>query len=548
METAPKASLIIPVYNKAPFLERCLDSIEPVEGLEVIIIDDNSTDGSKAILEAYKDKFQIIYRKNNYGVSSTRNYGMQLAKGRYIAFLDADDALVPGATTHMVKMAENKMSHNIIQYGQYVCKQFPVRILRTARRGWYDLLDLPRNNWVLVWNKLYRREFLEKNGFKFREDLTFGEDEIFNVEALIVNDGMWVVGRALVEHHLDDMESICRGGLCLEWLQILHSELKAKLENAKSEKVKLWLESVIRVHENSKTFKRFGFHPKIKERKGKYDVVYMLKDTPTNPELRYSIRSVVENFPHRKIVFCGGKPKGLNPDLHIKVKQDQPSKWENVRELLKALATDDRVSKDFWLFNDDFFALEPISEDVHAYYDKNITDVIEKTERGFGHPIDWTKRLRHLLTTLASEDLPSRNYAVHKPMLMNRKKLAELLDKFPDEPMTRALYGNYYHMDGEGSPDYKVRVTKYDLKRVRRWNFVSTQDDSFSEGNIGEYLREKFPTPTRIEEAGLIKVQPICRYYDSQLHKDLDQYSRAFEVDLDRAEFLAERGLVKFVV
>lgn len=499
MATTPKLSLIIPVYNKAPFLERCLDSIEPVEGLEVIIIDDHSTDGSKAILEAYKDKFRIVRCQKNYGVSFARNYGMRLAKGRYIAFLDADDALVDEATTYMVKMADNPMSHNIIQFGQYVCKQFPIKILRTSRRGWHDLYDLPKNNWVLVWNKLYRKEFLESIDLKFREDLTFGEDELFNVEALIANGGEWVVSRALVEHYLDDLKSICRGGLCLEWLQILDDELRERMSKAKDNYSRDWLKSVIENHERSKTFQRFGFYSPIKELKGKYDVVYLLKESNENPELVYSLRSVVENFPHKKVVFCGGKPAGVEPDLYVEVKQDMPSKWENTRKNLQAIVDDDRITENFWLFNDDFFALEPISERVTAYYDNHIEDVIKKTERGFGHPIDWTKRLRHLLATLDSKELEHRNYAVHKPMLMNRKKLGKILKEFPDEPMIRALYGNYYRVGGENNPDYKVRVQSYDLSRVKKWNFVSTQDDSFIYGNIGDYLRAKFPAPSRFE-------------------------------------------------
>ena len=125
--------------------------------------------------------------------------------------------------------------------------------------------------------------------------------------------------------------------------------------------------------------------------------------------------------------------------------------------------------------------------------------MIKKTERGFGHSIDWTRRLGHLLKVLRNNKLPERNYAVHKPMLMSKKKLKEVLEKFPDEPMIRALYGNYYHLKGENRPDYKVRVQRYDLGRIRDWNFVSTQDDSFMYGNIGVYLRDKFYIPSRIE-------------------------------------------------
>lgn len=544
-----KLSLIIPVYNKAPFLERCFESVEPVEGLEVIVIDDGSDDGSLKICKEYckKNKWQL-YENSHKGVSYARNFGMSHAKGDYIAFLDADDEYVDGATEHLVKMAQNEMSHNIIEFGRYICKDFPIRILRTARRGWYELQNVPEKSWVLVWNKLYRKEFLETNKITFREDLTFGEDELFNVEALAKNNGMWIVNRALINHHLDDMNSICRGGLCKEWIQTLDYELRKRMKNAENETVRDWLMNVIDKHEKSKTFKQYNFQPKIPERKGKYDVVYLLKDTQTNYELRYSLRSVVENFPHRKIVFAGGKPCGLEPDIYLKVEQDRPSKWENTRKNLEAVVNDDRITDNFWLFNDDFFVLEPANEKTISYYDNNIDDAIKKTERGFGHSIDWTRRLRKLISELTKRGLPTLNYAVHKPMLINRKKLKKVLDEFPDEPMIRALYGNYYKIKGENSPDYKVRVTKYQLSKVEKWNFVSTQDDSFRDGNIGQYLRNKFYAPTRFEIDEMVTIKPTQRYYDAEKKRTLDQFSAPFETTIERAEVLADRGLVKIMV
>ena len=499
MEKTPRVSLIIPVYNKAPFLRRCLDSIEPVGGLEVIAIDDCSTDDSGKILDEYKDSFKVIHRKKNYGVSSTRNYGMKLAKGRYIAFLDADDEFVSNATATLVKVAKNPMSHNIIQYGRYVCKQLPMRILRTSRGGWYDLHDLPKKSWVLVWNKLYRREWIEEHGFRFREDLTFGEDEIFNIDALEANKGMWIISNALVNHYLDDLNSICRGGLCLDWIQTLHQELIKRANTAEDDEVAQWLWEVIYMHENSKTFREFGFVKKPIERKGKYDVVYLLKDTKENPELKYSLRSVVENFPFHKVVFCGGKPDKLKPDLYIKVDQCMPSKWENTWNNLRHLAMDDRVTEDFWLFNDDFFILQRVAESMPPTYYGTIDFIIDKTERGFGRPITWTTRLRHLKETLKNSGKGTLNYAVHKPMLINRKKLEELLNKFDDEPMVRALYGNYYEIGGVDEPDRKVRTMNYNLSRVAGWDFVSTQDDVFKSGNIGKWIRDRFPEPSRFE-------------------------------------------------
>lgn len=497
MAIAPKVSLIIPVYNKAPFLERCLNSIELIEGLEVIVVDDCSTDGSSEIIDGYKDQFRIVHRKKNYGVSNARNYGMSLAKGDYLAFLDADDELVKSGCESLVKMAYNPMSHNIIQFGRYIIKQFP--ILRTSRSGWYELEDIPKKSWVLVWNKLYRREWIKELGLQFREDLTFGEDEMFNAAALAANKGMWVVSKALVNHYLDDLNSICRGGLCLKWVETLHRELIRAADDAEESDVERWLWQVIDMHEKSKTFQDLGFSKKPIARQGCYDIVYLLKDTKDNPELKYSLRSVIENFPFRNVVFAGGKPNNLEPDLYVPVKQCLPTKWENTRNNLMMIANDDRITEDFWLFNDDFFVLQPALESMPPSYYGDIDSIIKKTEKGFGHTIAWTTRLRRLEKTLRDAGKGTLNYAVHKPMLLNRKKLAALLREFNNEPMVRALYGNYYEIGGINEKDRKVRVMDYDLNKVAKWDFVSTQDDVFKSGNIGRWLRDRFPTPSRFE-------------------------------------------------
>src|SRR5690554_7984530 len=93
----PKISVIIPVYNKAPYLEQCLNSVinQTYKNLEIIIIDDGSTDNSLEICEKYRKKderIQLISQENQ-GVSVARNKGIQKASGEWIYFLDADDYL-----------------------------------------------------------------------------------------------------------------------------------------------------------------------------------------------------------------------------------------------------------------------------------------------------------------------------------------------------------------------------------------------------------------------------------------------------------------------
>ena len=105
---APFFSIIIPVYNVAPYLRECLDSVlaQTFADWDVICIDDGSTDGSGAILDEYavKDKrFRVIHKANG-GVSSARNAGLDAAMGEWVWFVDADDAIHPDSLTFLVKL------------------------------------------------------------------------------------------------------------------------------------------------------------------------------------------------------------------------------------------------------------------------------------------------------------------------------------------------------------------------------------------------------------------------------------------------------------
>ena len=177
-------SVIIPVYNEEPFLERCLDSLanQTDKSAQVIIVDDGSTDGSGKICDRYGEKYGFeVYHIENNGVSVARNFGMEKVKGEYLTFLDADDAYSLNAIEVMNDLA--KRGDNVIQFGQYRhTKTQEEPILRAWPQGDYDL-DHLRRYWQMVWNKIYKTEFIRENGFKFIQGMQFGEDELFNVGA-----------------------------------------------------------------------------------------------------------------------------------------------------------------------------------------------------------------------------------------------------------------------------------------------------------------------------------------------------------------------------
>ncbi|MBR3207719.1 MAG: glycosyltransferase family 2 protein, partial [Bacillus sp. (in: Bacteria)] len=111
-------SAIIPVYNKAPFLRRCLNSIvkQTDSDAQVIIIDDGSTDDSGAICDEYKKFGFEVHHTKNRGVSEARNLGIKYAKSEWLTFMDADDSFEPRAFEIMKRFGDRNIN-NIIQFG-----------------------------------------------------------------------------------------------------------------------------------------------------------------------------------------------------------------------------------------------------------------------------------------------------------------------------------------------------------------------------------------------------------------------------------------------
>lgn len=231
----------------------------------------------------------------------------------------------------------------------------------------------------------------------------------------------------------------------------------------------------------------------------KLDIVYILKNNPPSEELRYSIRSVVKNFPYERIVFIGGKPEDIEPDLYIPLRRNTGTKWKKATENIIKASTDPRISEDFWLFNDDFFVMKPVRQFLPAYHGTLEERAREIEAQTKGSP--YAKRLRVTERDLKQRELPTLNYAVHMPMMVNKTMAREVFRAFPQNPMFRSLYGNYCSLGGRDVTDVKVNIlggveTKFDKRR----QFLSTSDKSFNSGRVGEYIRSQFTEPTQYEK------------------------------------------------
>ena len=186
-----KISVIVPVYNIEQYLPRCLDSIlsQTHRNLEILIVDDGSTDNSSYVIRQYakKDKRIIPIFKKNTGVSDTRNTALDKATGDYIGFVDGDDYIEPDMFEILLNNAL-KYKADISHCGYQMV--FPSRVdyyfntgtimEQDNRKGLRDLMT--GNNLVEpgIWNKLYTKEVIGKT--RMPSDIKINEDYLFNVE------------------------------------------------------------------------------------------------------------------------------------------------------------------------------------------------------------------------------------------------------------------------------------------------------------------------------------------------------------------------------
>lgn len=223
------------------------------------------------------------------------------------------------------------------------------------------------------------------------------------------------------------------------------------------------------------------------------DIVYFVKDTIENEELRYSLRSL-SNFPHGKVWFYGGCPEALKPDYHIEVKQDKPTKWENVFEMFKLACNNDKISKNFWLFNDDFFIMKPVTKGPN-YYNDDLYKRVVAIEDKYNQITPYTKQLRKMIKELEGMGCKTLCYALHVPMKINRKKGQELANII-STPMFRSVYGNYFKIGGENHKDVKIDSN---FKRYKEGEYLSTSDKTFFYGVVGQQVRDTFEDKCKYE-------------------------------------------------
>ena len=221
-ERAPQISVVIPVYNSEAYLEKCLDSVlaSTFSDLEIICVDDGSSDRSMEILRSYAEadpRFRILTQDHQYA-GAARNAGILAASGKYIHFLDSDDEILPDAYEKLCKAAREAQADVCeCQYKEIRAASGEVlrcpdhrkhdrRLPLSVSSGGVNARSLIFGD-VVPWNKIYLRDFLIRNGILF-PDLICGEDRTFYFGVIFHTEKYIRIPDRLILHRVGNSASL----------------------------------------------------------------------------------------------------------------------------------------------------------------------------------------------------------------------------------------------------------------------------------------------------------------------------------------------------
>lgn len=249
----PILSIVVPIYKVEKYLQRCIESIQKqtLKDIEIILVDDGSPDHAPEMCDRYAEKDQRIrvVHKENGGLSSARNAGLAIAKGKYIGFVDADDSIEP-------TMYEELLNVIIRENVDFVMSDYTrifsagTSYLKSAniRGGYYEKnnlqteiypslimgADIEYGPLLSVWHCLYNAEFLHKNNIWFDEKIRWSEDNIFSaIVGYCANSFYYLKGQALYNYYQNEgtITTSYRSG-AWEIYCLMNNHLKVYFENS----------------------------------------------------------------------------------------------------------------------------------------------------------------------------------------------------------------------------------------------------------------------------------------------------------------------------
>lgn len=182
-EYMAKVSIIVPMYNVEKYVRKCLTRLveQTLKDIEIIVVDDGSTDNSAQIVKEFAKKDSRIryYKKENGGLSDARNYGMKYATAPYIAFLDSDDYVDVTIYEKLYRKAKKDECDMVECNFYWTYPKSRAKGKKDIGRKYSNQRKMLERARVMAWNKLYKREIIEKNKIEFPKGLIYEDIEFF---------------------------------------------------------------------------------------------------------------------------------------------------------------------------------------------------------------------------------------------------------------------------------------------------------------------------------------------------------------------------------
>ena len=228
------------------------------------------------------------------------------------------------------------------------------------------------------------------------------------------------------------------------------------------------------------------------------DYVYVCREGD-NEELRYSIRSVEKNMPPGDIWLVGGKPDWYTGNF-LPVEQTRKS-YSNVREHLRVACSNEKISDDFVLMNDDFFVINPVQE-IPTWYTGTLAERIAGLQQMKSSNSGYLRLLIISNSVIKRSGVTDPlDYEVHVPMIMNKEKVLPILRS---NALWRSYYGNKYNVGGTKHSDVKIHSKDTLEDRGKSLIDISTEPYISGSDYNFEFLRDAildrlFPEPSKHE-------------------------------------------------
>ena len=243
MNLQPKISIVIPVYNTADYLEVCLTSIiqQSLQELEVICVDDCSTDSSWDILQKFAQqdrRFKVVKMEKNSGSGLARNKGIELAEGKYVAFCDSDDAYPKRALETLYEHAElcqaDLAAGNLLPYDNSLTHLLPIQNLLLAMHIHEDSVSTGLSNSAL-WMPFFHPRFIFKLKFVKRHNIKYpnylrGQDPPFLAKILCANPKVALTPASVYHYRYTPKNRLPTQEIWYEYLAHIKEEINIFLE------------------------------------------------------------------------------------------------------------------------------------------------------------------------------------------------------------------------------------------------------------------------------------------------------------------------------